>query len=613
MMRSLTTHTNKALVMLTIALCLCVSLAAHAETPPATTALPTNGQVVAGTAHISTDNSNASAPVMNVNQASQRAVVNWEKFDVGSAATVNFNQPNAQASTLNRITDANPTKVFGKINAPGEVVLVNQAGVYFAPSASLDVGAVVATSHSINDADYMAGKAQYDRNGATGKVINEGNIKTSLAGYVALLAPEVRNSGVIVAQMGTVVMASGERVTLNFDNTKKLASITTTPSTIRALIENRNAVQAPGGLIILSAPAVDSLVSGVIKQSGVLNAGSNGNMVANKGGRIMLSASHVTLGAGSKTLARGETGGGKVEVVATKTATVEAGAKVSVSATGNGDGGSISIHAEEKTTINGTLLAQGGKTAGNGGTISTTANGQVDIGATAEVKAGIRGEAGQVGTWNLTAANVEINQANAPVIAATLNQAHVKVKAQAGNVTVHETAVIQKTAPKLTELKLEASQSVFIRGQVQSARLSPITLAIIGDNAIELAESARIQAAQVTLKAPRIAAAGDVFAYLFGGDGSSLPLISFMAGRITLAGTLRAGSNGRAGKISLLGQDGVDIQNANLYANGDVGGEVSIISRLGSVNLSNSYIQTNGGEGRGGAISVAGLQSTILS
>jgi filamentous hemagglutinin family protein len=328
--------------------------------------------VVAGTANISTDNSQASAPVMNVNQASQRAVVNWEKFDVGASATVNFNQPNAQASTLNRISDPNPSKVFGKINAPGEVVLVNQAGVYFAPSASLDVGAVVATSHSINDADYMAGKAQYDRNGATGKVINEGQIKTSLAGYVALLAPEVRNSGVVVAQMGTVVMAAGERITLNFASNRKLASITTTPSTIRTLIENRNAVQAPGGLIILSAPAVDSLVAGVIKQSGVLNAGSNGNMVANKGGRIMLSASHVTLSAGSKTLARGETGGGKVEVVATKTATVEAGAKVSVSATANGDGGSISIHAEEKTTINGTLLAQGGKTAGNGGTISTT-------------------------------------------------------------------------------------------------------------------------------------------------------------------------------------------------------------------------------------------------
>ena len=203
MMQLLTSHANKGLVFFISVLCLCVSFTVSAETAPDVNALPTNGQVVAGTANISTDNSNANAPVLNVNQASQRAVVNWDKFDVGSAATVNFKQPNAQASTLNRVTDANPSKVFGKINAPGEVVLVNQAGVYFAPGASLDVGSVVATSHSISDADYMAGKNQFDRNGATGKVINEGNIKTALAGYVALLAPEVRNSGVIVAQMGT--------------------------------------------------------------------------------------------------------------------------------------------------------------------------------------------------------------------------------------------------------------------------------------------------------------------------------------------------------------------------------------------------------------------------
>ncbi|MBV5323229.1 filamentous hemagglutinin N-terminal domain-containing protein, partial [bacterium] len=216
MTRTLTTTANKALMLFISAMLLCVSFTVSAETAPDVNALPTNGLVVAGTAHISTDNSNASAPILNVNQSSQRAVVNWERFDVGAAATVNFNQPNTQASTLNRISDPNPSKVFGKINAPGEVVLVNQAGVYFAPSASLDVGAVVATSHSINDADYMAGKSQFDRNGATGKVINEGNIKTALSGYVALLAPEVRNSGVIVAQMGTVVMAAGERITLNF-------------------------------------------------------------------------------------------------------------------------------------------------------------------------------------------------------------------------------------------------------------------------------------------------------------------------------------------------------------------------------------------------------------
>ncbi|MEY3760815.1 MAG: hypothetical protein RIR39_2306, partial [Pseudomonadota bacterium] len=207
---------------------------AYAETVVPTNALPTGGQVTAGNAAIVTDVSSPNAPVLNVNQTSQRAIVNWDKFDLGSAATVNFNQPNAQASTLNRISNANPSYIHGKINAPGEVILVNNAGVYFTKNANIDVGAIVATTHNISDADYLAGKANYDRNGATGKVINEGNIKTSLGGYVALLAPEVINSGVIVAQMGTVVMAAGERITLNFDPSRNLSSISATPSAIDA-------------------------------------------------------------------------------------------------------------------------------------------------------------------------------------------------------------------------------------------------------------------------------------------------------------------------------------------------------------------------------------------
>jgi filamentous hemagglutinin family protein len=367
---------------------------------PAATEVPTGGQLAAGSATISTAGTTA-APVMNVNQTSQHAVVHWDSFHVGKDATVNFNQPNAQASTLNRISDANTSKIFGKINAPGTVILMNQQGVYFAPGATVDVGSVVATSHHMSDADYMSGKSTYDRNGATGKVINEGNIKTALGGYVALLAPEARNSGVIVAQMGTVVLAAGERVTLNFDASRNLASITTTPSTIDTLIENRNAVKAPGGIIILSAKAVNTLVAGVIKNSGTLSASADVNTITNKGGRILLTANTVKLEAGSQTVARGSLGGGEVQISATQTATVEATAKVSVSATQTGDAGTITIHADEKTTINGTLLAQGGKQSGNGGVINTTSHGQVEIGNTAEVKAAVRGTTGNVGTWKV--------------------------------------------------------------------------------------------------------------------------------------------------------------------------------------------------------------------
>jgi len=628
---------------------------------PSTNALPTNGQVAAGTASISTAGS-VDAPVMHVNQTSQRAIVNWDKFDVGTNATVNFNQPNAQASTLNRINDSNPSQIFGKINAPGEVVLVNQAGVYFSPSSSLDVGAVVATSHHISDADYMAGKSSYDRKGATGKVINEGNIKTALGGYVALLAPEVRNSGVIVAQMGTVVMAAGERVTLNFDPSRHLTTITTTPSAIATLIENHNAVKAPGGLIILSGNALNNLVTSLVRQNGTLEASADTSGFVTKGGRILISGNHVKLETGSKTVARGPAGGGEVQITATQTATIDTGAKVSVSATESGNAGKIAIHADEKTTINGTLLAQGGKVSGNGGTISTTSHGHVEVGATAEFKAGVRGASGEVGTWNLTTSAFKITTAVAGVISQSINTNNVAVNVSTpgcvalgtcaqnntpqlvvGQLTVDADAVIQKTSPLMTVLSMNGEQGVSLSGRIDSSVLSPLTLQIFSQHGVELQQISSIVAREVRVAAQTINALG--FINTDGGSGSQI----FLAGAmVNILGSMRAngqtgnssnaltssaanstvtrrnnGINGglnsvtdtyltEGGHISILASGDIAIgSDAWITANGTSGGHITIASKAGQVKVS-GVIDSVGKTASGGNMIIAGKTYTEL-
>ncbi|MCF8159223.1 MAG: filamentous hemagglutinin N-terminal domain-containing protein, partial [Polaromonas sp.] len=246
------------------------------------TQLPTGAQVTAGSAAVTQAGSK-----MDVNQTSNRAVINWNTFNVGSQAQVNFNQPSATAATLNRVLDSNPSQILGKITANGQVYFVNPNGVYFGKSASVDVGALVASTHNIKDADFMAGNAKFSRDGSTGSVVNEGDIRAALNGFVALLAPEVRNEGVIVAQLGTVALASGEAVSLQFDGEGRLHNVTVEPSQIKALVENKGAVLAPGGLIILSARAVDRLQGGVVKNSGKLEATG----MAMRGGKIVLDAS----------------------------------------------------------------------------------------------------------------------------------------------------------------------------------------------------------------------------------------------------------------------------------------------------------------------------------
>ncbi len=446
--------------------------------PPATNALPTGGVVSAGTASLSQAGT-AAAPVLNINQSTQRAAINWNTFNIGQAATVNFNQPNAQSVTLNRVADHNPSQIFGKINATGQVYLVNPSGVYFSRTASVDVRGLVATTHSMSDAAFMAGSNTFLRNGATGRVENEGELKAKLDGYIALLAPEVVNKGVIVAERGTAVLANGESITLDFNADHKLSGIVVTASDIASLIENKHAIETPDGQIIMSAQSVSALRGSLIKNSGSLIANTGANSITHKGGRILLEGDDITLSATSKIEAKGEQGGGTVLVggdwqgsngvyQATKT-TMEAGATIDASATQNGDGGKVvlwsDIHnTDGLTQVSGSIIATG-KAEGLGGRVETSG---YELGFNGSVAAG-RG-----GLWLLDPTNVTISSSSTTgTLAGDL--------ANAGAVTVKATDVAAALASG-TNVDITASGSITVSSAISVSYATGLESTLTLDN-----------------------------------------------------------------------------------------------------------------------------------
>jgi hypothetical protein len=74
---------------------------------------------------------------------------------------------------------------------------------------------MVASSLNISDANFLAGRYTFASNGSAGSVVNEGVLRATDGGYIALLAPEVRNQGLIWARLGTVALAAGNKVTLD--------------------------------------------------------------------------------------------------------------------------------------------------------------------------------------------------------------------------------------------------------------------------------------------------------------------------------------------------------------------------------------------------------------
>ena len=191
--------------------------AVQAAGPPAAITLPSGGTVVAGQAGIS-QNGNA----LDIQQTSVRAAINWLSFDIGAQAQVNIRQPNAQSVTLNRVLGADPSAIHGRLNANGQVILVNPNGIVFGKGSQVDVGGLVASSLDLADADFMSGKLNFVRGDALGKVLNQGTLNANGGGYVALLAPEVINEGVISAQLGTVALAAGDAVTLELSGNQLL-------------------------------------------------------------------------------------------------------------------------------------------------------------------------------------------------------------------------------------------------------------------------------------------------------------------------------------------------------------------------------------------------------
>ena len=245
---------------------------------PAPGTLPTGAQVTAGAAAIS-----SSANTLTVNQSSQRAAINWQSFSVGSGATVNFQQPNASSVVLNRVVGNEQSVIAGAMNANGQVFLLNSNGVLFTGTSSVNVGGLVASTLNLSDADFMAGRNTFSANGSKASVINLGTINAADGGYVALLGNQVKNEGVITARLGTAILAAGDQISLNF-NGDSLVGVSIDQGTLNALVENKQAIYADGGLVVLTAKGLDAVMATVVNNTGEIRA----QTIADKQGKIYL-------------------------------------------------------------------------------------------------------------------------------------------------------------------------------------------------------------------------------------------------------------------------------------------------------------------------------------
>ena len=402
---------------------------------------PAGGNVVRGKATISQQGA-----VSRITQTSRRAVIDWESFNVGREASVVFDQPGRDSATLNRVTSAGRSVIQGTLAAPGTIIIQNTAGVLFTGSAKIDATGLVATSQRVN-AELFQTEGRLSISGgekAGASVLNKGEITIGEAGLAALVGTDVRNAGAIVAERGTVALASGQRSTIDLsgDGTVQIA---VDGHSKGGGARNTGLIDAAGGTVILTAGAAVSALESVINTSGIIRAGGtagkggqiritgrgkgrielNGSLDASgtvKGGAISVAGgSTIAVGAAARILANGGHDGGSLRVGGdfggkgplprAGNLRIDRGAELSAIGT-SGTGGNIVAWSDGTTEIGGTLSATGGEA---GGTIETSGRFALGVG----VHAGIL--LGEGGSWLLDPRDVRISTYGTPVRSGTNN------------------------------------------------------------------------------------------------------------------------------------------------------------------------------------------------
>jgi len=454
----------RALLTTAIALPLALGLVISPTEVLATT-LPTGGNVVGGTATIST---NGAGTVETINQSTQRAVINWNTFNLSSDGTVQFNQPNSGALALNRVTgSASASQINGIINANGGVWVINPNGVMIGATGQVNANSFVATTGHVKTSDFMSGASQIQIKGMNpnAEVANAGTITVADAGMVALVGAQVANYGTINANLGRVQLAGGRAATLDFNGDGMISIDAASTLANGDVIFNSGEITADGGIVQITAAAAKTTLDNVLNIDGVVqargvasNAGkiiltatgpgkskiggnnpgpNNGRLDANNaygtGGNISINGNRVALNNSAFLDVDGAAGGGTININATTYPTdlfsnpsvgdinVAQDAILTLNTNSSGQGGKATLVSDGTAEVGGTFLAHGfpDSVLGSDGTLQSINTSAVSISAEVNLEYNASADLrpfgpGAAGTLTLSTPNLTVGPAGNP-------------------------------------------------------------------------------------------------------------------------------------------------------------------------------------------------------
>jgi filamentous hemagglutinin family protein len=330
--------------------------------------------------------------------AADGTIINYSSFDIAGLETVEFIQPDALSTVLNRVNSPDPTVIYGTLLANGQVYLVNPSGVVFGNGSVVDVAGLYAAAGEMSNEDFLNGIDRFTN--LSGWAANWGTIN---GGDVHLIGRNVVNRGNIHSDGGIITMLAGNSVYLQRVDDRILVRIdghdlngpdsmpmagSTTPSMNASFgVENSGTISNTNGQVMLGAGDLYALA---IRNTGTVQAaGGNVEVMASDGlihNLGTLSADSVgdagsvcvmgpsILNDGEITADAQNGDAGLVELLSQNHTILRNGSMVSASGgDGMAHGGQITIDSYNGSTIitSGAFVnSTGGRSGGNGGNLN---------------------------------------------------------------------------------------------------------------------------------------------------------------------------------------------------------------------------------------------------
>jgi filamentous hemagglutinin family protein len=577
---------------------------------PVAHANPQGGVVVAGSGTIESGVTDTL-----VSQGSDRLVIDWQSFNLDVGERVVFDQPGAASAVLNRIGDQQASVIQGRIDANGQVFLVNPNGVIFGDQSRVSVGALVASGLKVDLDAFLAGNLSlFATDGGAGPVVNSGHI--AAPGGVALVGGRVANNGLIQADV--VHLAAGSSAVVDFYGDRligfSVAGSGTEAANAGTIVADRVVMTAQGAADVLTGVVNNSgmiAATGVVREGGVVRlVGStvtqSGQIDVHsdvaQGGTVHLLGEQVFVASGSLTDASGATGGGIILVggdfrgsgpLIADTTHIAPDAQLRADALDSGDGGKVVVWANRDTVFKGQITARGGENGGNGGLVEVSAADRLTFAGRVDTSAAA-GNAGTVlldpstltiidaaagGTQDAAAADGVILSGDPDNAANTLSWGAIDALAATSNVVLEATGQITVadvtgaaggtiTAADLVSLDLTGSGALTLRStgagvvfadtndtiRTEGGRVTIEGLgAAVSVGLIDTTGAAGTQ----TGGAVNISAAGDLFATAITTLGANVALNADIAGNV--AGAILSPGIVNSGGSAIFYQGGADL------------------------------------------------------